>query len=112
MRTNHQKRFSLLAAVLAGLFLLVVLGAQQNFSKKKAVSYQGDNIEVSTGIDAEDDNENGLYPSWALLPGTSIYLAKQTALLSFELVQIKHNKKQLTEGRLYILFHHFRAHIG
>lgn len=112
MRADNKTRFSLFSAFLAGLFLLVALGAQHNFSKKKFLSYEGDGVELSISVDDEGDNEWGLPLHLALAPGEFTYIERTTTLRSPKFVYTKQPKKELSEKRLYILFHQLRSHIG
>lgn len=110
MSTKNQKRLSLFSALLAGFFLLIAVGAHQNFAKKKLLSYEGDNIEVS--IDAEGDNDWNQPFTLVLTPGGFIFVDAQEELETHKLDYRDHSYKKLSEGRLYILFHQLRSHIG
>lgn len=112
MSIDSQKRFNLFSAILAGLFLLAAVGAHQNFAKKKLISYEGDNIEFSVDTDAEADNDWGPFFDHSLAPGSFIYISNSTELKSPKLYVAKENCKKLSEGRLYILFHQLRVHLG
>ncbi|MCB0700464.1 MAG: hypothetical protein H6551_07545 [Chitinophagales bacterium] len=112
MRTEQKKRFSLLSGLMAGLFLLVVIGAHQNFSHKKLLTYEGDNIELSIDLDDEGDTDWGLQFQQALQPGEFIYIDQPQQVKTAQAYYTEQNGKKSSEKRLYILFHQLRSHIG
>lgn len=112
MCTEKNKKASLFSALLAGLFLLVAIGAHHGFSQKKLLSYEGDNIEVSIDVDDEGDNSWGLTYDLNFLPGDFIYIEKTTELKSPKIYYSKQTRKSTPENRLYILFHQLRTHLA
>lgn len=112
MSSENNKRQSLFSALLAAIFLLVAVGAHHNFSKKKLLSYEGDNIEVLTDADAEGDNDWEFPLTLAYTPGHFLYIGNAVALKVPQLSNAKNNWKKLSEQRLYILFHQLRTHVS
>lgn len=108
MYTDNKKQ--LFSTLLAGLFLLLMAaGISHGFSKKKFLSYENDGIEVS--IDADGDSEDSKVPLLlAYSPADIMFTERGPELRLTQTSLAPHAHKELSEQRLYILFHQLRSH--
>lgn len=108
----EKKRRVLLSVVLAALVLNVTVGIIHNFRIKKLLSGKEESIELSIDVYDEVDTDDGWLLDYVAVPaGVSLLslIFKSPANTFYTTEQCY---KQLSEERLYILFHQLKLHIG
>ena len=112
MRAGIKNGFNFFIAVLAGIFLLTAIGAKHHFAQKRLLIAKDGSVEISVISDAEKDGDGEKSLDLGIIQETFSLSDRISDQQSIPVSSTRHARKHLTEERLYILFHHLRAHIS